>query len=81
MAKILVAAPPVTGELSPLLRIAEGLSLRGHQITVITGSRFRTDVEAAGLGFMPVSGLADLGPLTSPTSVDNTARPGPRIAW
>ena len=59
MAKIIIAAPPITGELSPLLELGRGLSGRGHQITVVTGSRFRADVEDAGLGFTPVTGLAD----------------------
>jgi UDP:flavonoid glycosyltransferase YjiC (YdhE family) len=59
MAKIIVAAPPITGELSPLLALAEGLAGRGHQVTVVTGSRFRTRVENAGLAFAPVTGPAD----------------------
>jgi len=59
MAKIIIAAPPVTGELSPLLELGRGLSRRGHQITVVTGSRFRADAEGAGLGFVPVAGAAD----------------------
>ncbi|MDH6218064.1 nucleotide disphospho-sugar-binding domain-containing protein [Streptomyces pseudovenezuelae] len=59
MAKIIVAAPPITGELSPLLQLARGLAARGHQITVVTGSRFREDVEKSGLAFVPVTGLAD----------------------
>jgi UDP:flavonoid glycosyltransferase YjiC (YdhE family) len=59
MAKIIVAAPPITGELSPLLELGRGLARRGHHITVVTGSRFRADVENAGLAFMPVTGPAD----------------------
>jgi UDP:flavonoid glycosyltransferase YjiC (YdhE family) len=59
MAKIIIAAPPVTGELSPLLQLARGLSGRGHHITVVTGSRFRADVEDAGLDFVPVTSAAD----------------------
>jgi len=59
MVKIIVAAPPITGELSPLLQLARGLAERGHHITVVTGSRFRADVENAGLAFTPVTGLAD----------------------
>jgi UDP:flavonoid glycosyltransferase YjiC (YdhE family) len=59
MAKIIIAAPPITGELSPLLELGRGLARRGHQITVVTGSRFRADVEDSGLGFTPVTGLAD----------------------
>ena len=41
MAKIIVATPPVPGEFLPLLQIAEGLAGRGHDITFVTGSRFR----------------------------------------
>jgi UDP:flavonoid glycosyltransferase YjiC (YdhE family) len=41
MAKIIVATPPVPGEFRPLLQIAEGLAGRGHDITFVTGSRFR----------------------------------------
>jgi UDP:flavonoid glycosyltransferase YjiC (YdhE family) len=59
MAKIIIAAPPVTGELSPLLQLARGLSGRGHHITVVTGSRFRADVADAGLEFVPVASAAD----------------------
>lgn len=59
MAKIIVAAPPVPGELIPLLQIARGLAARGHQITVLTGSGFRDSVEEAGLAFAPLAGDAD----------------------
>lgn len=59
MAKTIVAAPPVTGEFTPLLRLAGELARRGHQITFVTGSRFRERVESAGLAFVPVTGLAD----------------------
>ncbi|MEV7089768.1 nucleotide disphospho-sugar-binding domain-containing protein [Streptomyces sp. NPDC093085] len=59
MAKIIVAAPPITGELAPLLQLARGLAERGHRITVLTGSRFRERVEGAGLAFKAVTGVAD----------------------
>ncbi|PRY35668.1 nucleotide disphospho-sugar-binding domain-containing protein [Umezawaea tangerina] len=59
MAKIIVAAPPIEGELAPLLQLARGLAERGHLITVVTGSRFRAQVEQAGLGFVPHTGTAD----------------------
>lgn len=61
MAKIIVAALPAMGHLTPLLRVAEELSLRGHQIMVVTGSIFRERVEKTGLAFTPVTGLADFG--------------------
>jgi MGT family glycosyltransferase len=59
MSKIIVAAPPITGELAPLLELARGLADRGHQITVLTGTRFRADVERRGLAFSPLTGSAD----------------------
>ncbi|WP_329138361.1 hypothetical protein OG552_30480 [Streptomyces sp. NBC_01476] len=59
MSKIIVASPPNTGELAPLLELARGLAQRGHQITVLTGSRFRDAVESVGLAFTPLTGIAD----------------------
>jgi UDP:flavonoid glycosyltransferase YjiC (YdhE family) len=59
MSKIIVASPPITGELAPLLEVARGLARRDHQVTVLTGSRFRTAVEGMGLGFSPLTGAAD----------------------
>ena len=59
MAKIIIGALPIPGELSPMLRLARGLAGRGHRITVVTGNRFRVDVEDAGLAFVPVTGPAD----------------------
>ena len=32
---------------------------RGHRVTVVTGSRFRADVEKAGLAFVPVADSPD----------------------
>ena len=61
MAKIIIGALPITGELSPLLQLARGLAGRGHQVTVVTGSQFRPRVEDLGLAFTPVAGLADFG--------------------
>lgn len=59
MSKIIVAAPPITGELAPLLELARKLVGRGHDITVLTGSRFRAAVEGRGLAFSPLPGGAD----------------------
>jgi UDP:flavonoid glycosyltransferase YjiC (YdhE family) len=59
MSKIIVAAPPIAGELAPLLELARGLADRGHQITVLTGTRFREEVEGSALAFWPLSGGAD----------------------
>jgi len=61
VAKIIVAAPPVPGELTPLLQLGRGLAARGHRITVLTGSRFRVAVENAGLGLAPLHDLTPAG--------------------
>ena len=59
MSSIIVAAPPVTGELQPLLQIAASLVDRGHAVTVLTGSRFGPQVAATGSRFVALTGAAD----------------------
>jgi UDP:flavonoid glycosyltransferase YjiC (YdhE family) len=80
VAKIIVAAPPVLGELTPLLQLGRGLAARGHWITVLTGSRFRVTVENAGLGFAPLHGTADydIGQLMALPERDGL-QPGPAL--
>ena len=60
MASVIVAAPPFTGELAPLLEIARGLVGRGHAVTLVTGSRFGAEVRATGADFVALTGAADL---------------------
>lgn len=59
MAKIIAAAPPVPGEVIPIVRIARGLAARGHQVTMLTGSGFRAMAGEAGLPFARLGGAAD----------------------
>ena len=59
MSKIIVAAPPIPGEVIPLVQIARGLASRGHEITVLIGKSFRETVERHGLRFAPLTGAAD----------------------
>lgn len=59
MVSVIVAAPPFTGELQPLLQIAAGLVQRGHHVTMLTGSRFGAQVKTTGARFAPLSGIAD----------------------
>lgn len=59
MAKIIVAAPPIPGELRPLLAIGRALAGRGHEVTVLTGTALRDTVRKAGLAFEPLAGAAD----------------------
>jgi len=54
-----VAAPPIPGELRPLLAIGRALAARGHEITVLTGTALRETVREAGLAFEPLAGAAD----------------------
>ena len=75
MAKIIVAAPPIPGELMPLLQVGCGLAARGHEIQVLTGSSFRTAVEQAGLTFVPLPGGADYDPREVASRPERAALP------
>jgi MGT family glycosyltransferase len=57
--KILVAAPPGTGHLNPLLAISRFLIAEGHEVAGITGTALRDRVEGAGLKFYPLPAGAD----------------------
>ena len=82
MPKIIVAAPPVPGEFAPLLQIARGLAARGHQVTVLTGSAFRSAVEQAGLSFAPLAGTADYDVRELHSQPGRAALPPPaQVAW
>lgn len=59
MAHIIVAASPSTGHFMPMRAIAADLVQRGHDVTVTTGSRFRSAVETTGARFVPLQGAAD----------------------
>jgi hypothetical protein len=59
MAKIIVAGPPIPGEMRPLLAIGRALTRRGHEITVLTGAALRDAVREFGLAFEPLAGEAD----------------------
>ena len=78
-ASVIVAAPPFTGEMQPLLHLAAGLAQRGHRVTMLTGSRFRDSVSGAGIGFVPLQGAADFDDrrLADERPEITTAAPGP----
>lgn len=59
MVSVIVATFPVYGETVPLLQIARGMVERGHDVTVVAGSRFRADALSTGARFVPLSGAAD----------------------
>jgi UDP:flavonoid glycosyltransferase YjiC (YdhE family) len=73
----------VPGEFAPLFEIARGLMARGHQVTVLTGSGFRSSVERAGLSFAPLTGTADFDPRSVHAQPARAALPpGPaQLSW
>jgi UDP:flavonoid glycosyltransferase YjiC (YdhE family) len=58
--KFLVASPPMTGHLNPVLSIGRILMAHGHEVVVTTGSFLRPRVEATGARFIPLPPGADL---------------------
>lgn len=59
MTRIIIAATPVYGHVAPLRSLAADLVSRGHQVTFLSGSAFKTFVEGTGSTFVPLSGNAD----------------------
>lgn len=77
--RVIVAAPPFTGEMQPLLLIAAGLVQRGHTVTMLTGSRFAEQVAAVGVRFVALTGAADFDDRRIPQERPEIANaaPGP----
>ncbi|WP_350348813.1 nucleotide disphospho-sugar-binding domain-containing protein [Agromyces sp. G08B096] len=59
MSTYLLCANPIQGHVGPIVAIARDLAARGHDVAVLTGSRFRASVEEAGARHLPLGGLAD----------------------
>jgi MGT family glycosyltransferase len=57
--KFIIASPPFTGHLNPMLSIARTLIAGGHEVVVTTGTYLRKRVEAAGARFVPLLPGAD----------------------
>lgn len=51
--KILIASQPIAGHLQPLLRIAQELVRRGHEVRWYTGRKYAAAVERTGAVFEP----------------------------
>jgi MGT family glycosyltransferase len=60
MARFLFVPVPVAGHVAPALGLARGVARRGHEVTVVTGSRFRPAVEGAGVRFQPFPTAPDI---------------------
>ncbi|SFR83015.1 glycosyltransferase, MGT family [Agromyces sp. CF514] len=59
MSNYLLCSNPIQGHVSPMIAIAHDLVSRGHTVTVLTGTRFRSAVEAAGATHRSLGGVAD----------------------
>jgi UDP:flavonoid glycosyltransferase YjiC (YdhE family) len=59
VATYLLAANPIHGHAGPIVQVAGHLVRSGHDVTVVTGSRFRESIEATGSAFRPLGGVAD----------------------
>jgi UDP:flavonoid glycosyltransferase YjiC (YdhE family) len=59
MSRIIVAASPITGHVTPLLTIARGLVDRGHDVTILTGSKFHPKAKATGARVVDLPAAAD----------------------
>jgi MGT family glycosyltransferase len=60
MARFLVAAHPAAGHIGPLVPVVRELRARGHEVAWYTGSRYRSDVEAAGAAHLPYVAARDV---------------------
>ncbi|MEV1129181.1 nucleotide disphospho-sugar-binding domain-containing protein [Agromyces sp. NPDC049794] len=59
MSTYLLCANPIQGHVAPIIAIARHLVSRGHDVTVLTGSRFRDAVTATGADHRSLAGIAD----------------------
>ncbi|MDQ1129489.1 glycosyltransferase [Microbacterium sp. SORGH_AS_0888] len=59
MATYLLASSPIHGHVGPVLQVAAALRERGHAVTMLTGTRFREQVESRDVRFAPLTGRAD----------------------
>lgn len=60
MGSYLVCITPAHGHVVPALAVARHLLSTGHRVRVLTGSRYRADVVAAGADFLAVPAEADI---------------------
>ncbi len=59
MLSLLLVSTPVHGHVAPVLNVARHLVSAGHRVRFLTGSRFRSSVEATGAQFLPLPAAAD----------------------
>ena len=54
MSKVLLLSSPIFGHVSPMLALGRGLRQRGHEVTLLTGSKYAASAAGAGLDFLPL---------------------------
>lgn len=54
MTKVLLLSSPIFGHVSPMLALGRGLRRRGHEVTLLTGSKYAASTAGAGLDFLPL---------------------------
>jgi UDP:flavonoid glycosyltransferase YjiC (YdhE family) len=58
LARIVVAASPLSGHVLPLIRIGAHLQKQGHDVVVLAGADYGDSVTDAGLSFEPLDAAA-----------------------
>jgi UDP:flavonoid glycosyltransferase YjiC (YdhE family) len=54
MTRVLLLSSPIFGHVSPMLALGRGLRGRGHEVTLLTGSKYAASAAGAGLDFLPL---------------------------
>ncbi|WP_191257658.1 nucleotide disphospho-sugar-binding domain-containing protein [Amycolatopsis oliviviridis] len=79
MTRLIMASIPLLGHLLPLLPISRGLVERGYDLTFLTGSALRGQVEATGARFRPLKGTADFDGTRIPETFPEFTDPDPSL--
>lgn len=59
MSNVLVTSHPSPGHFNPVFRIAQYLHCQRHNVTILNAEIFRSQVEEAGIKFLPFEGVAN----------------------
>ncbi len=59
MTRVLLLSSPIFGHVSPMLALGRGLRGRGHEVTLLTGSKYAASAAGAGLDFLPLPPAVD----------------------
>ncbi|HEY9378528.1 MAG TPA: hypothetical protein VIQ02_15735, partial [Jiangellaceae bacterium] len=59
MSHFLLTSTPIYGHVAPMLTVGRGLVSRGHQVTMLTGRKYRGAVESHAMTFRPLPAEVD----------------------